>query len=410
MFIVVHFLKSYNTNCTNRDQSGSPKSVIIGGTLRDRESSQSQKSAVRKFLEKDGVYSSKRSKRFGEKLATDIVEKQSCITAQLASFVVNEIFGINQDPKKAALTYLTDINMSDAINAICNLSSDEISTLEKFASGGGSAENESESESDDVESDSKKAKGKKPKVDKKVVSEAKSIISILKLKIRDKGAVDIKGLLVATGGRMSASNTEFNLEAAVSWSHSFTTHKSNRDSDFFSAMDDFSLNSSNGAAYIADAEQNGGSCFYKNFVIDVEQLKRNLSNPSSDLLRNVIADYIQAALTVDPTGKQKTLFAQTNLSAVFFKITDGAPHSLASAFDCAIGEDSFDSQDGNRGYAAPSIEVLARALHEDTTEVDFESSVNLGYVKKTTGANVAYSSITLVDTLPELVKQVVANV
>ena len=46
----LHIIHNYPLSCLCRDENGSPKSVIFGGTIRARISSQSIKRAIREYL------------------------------------------------------------------------------------------------------------------------------------------------------------------------------------------------------------------------------------------------------------------------------------------------------------------------------------------------------------------------
>ena len=68
MFLQIHSLRSFGPSNPNRDDSGSPKTAIYGGRLRQRISSQCIKRAIRLTM-KDGKRESFRTRLLAERVA-----------------------------------------------------------------------------------------------------------------------------------------------------------------------------------------------------------------------------------------------------------------------------------------------------------------------------------------------------
>ena len=66
MVLEIHRLQSFGVSCLNRDDFGTPKTCIVGGTVRSRISSQCLKRAVRMKMHENGVETAVRTRRLAE--------------------------------------------------------------------------------------------------------------------------------------------------------------------------------------------------------------------------------------------------------------------------------------------------------------------------------------------------------
>ena len=98
LYIDVHVLQTVPPSCVNRDDTGSPKTAIYGGTTRARVSSQAWKHAMRAMF-KDEIFD---------------VEKLGLRTKNVLEMVEKEIFAINPlaDGKKLAKDVLTNAGVN----------------------------------------------------------------------------------------------------------------------------------------------------------------------------------------------------------------------------------------------------------------------------------------------------------
>ena len=69
MFLQIHTLRSFGPSNPNRDDTGSPKTAIYGGRLRQRISSQCLKRATSHSTMKDGKRESFRTRLLAERVA-----------------------------------------------------------------------------------------------------------------------------------------------------------------------------------------------------------------------------------------------------------------------------------------------------------------------------------------------------
>ena len=84
-YLDVHVLQTVPPSCVNRDDTGSPKTAIYGGTTRARVSSQAWKHAMREMFRE-------------ELIEPDMLGLR---TKNVISMVAEEILKLNPDAKKA---------------------------------------------------------------------------------------------------------------------------------------------------------------------------------------------------------------------------------------------------------------------------------------------------------------------
>jgi hypothetical protein len=116
-----------------------------------------------------------------------------------------------------------------------------------------------------------------------------------------------------------------------------------------------------GAAHVNEAMFNS-ACFYKHFVIDFEQLKKNLAN-DADLAYKTVRSFLEAAAKATPSGKQHA-FAAFNLPEgvlVELKRDSATPVSYTNAFADPVPEKS------ERGLIGESIARLGQYAHDLAT-------------------------------------------
>ncbi|MGN1149836.1 MAG: type I-E CRISPR-associated protein Cas7/Cse4/CasC, partial [Sutterella sp.] len=93
----MHILQSFSTNCLNRDDTNSVKTVDIGGAKRTRISSQCLKRASRVQMHEDGIKTGIRSRGFAERITAMISAERGdetpAETLECASEVVKALGG-----------------------------------------------------------------------------------------------------------------------------------------------------------------------------------------------------------------------------------------------------------------------------------------------------------------------------
>lgn len=288
-FIQLHILTSYPPANLNRDDTGRPKTAVLGGALRLRVSSQSLKRAWRTsdlFESALGGHLGVRTKSIGK----DVYEviKGAGIDDKKAREWARKIAGcfgkIKSDKKN-------DNDEDLQIEQLAHLLPAEQAAVMALARA--CAQRKSEPE------------------------EAE-----LKLLTRDAHAVD-----VAMFGRMLADSADFNVEAAVQVAHAFTVHRAEVEDDYFSAVDDLNPR---GAGHIGERGY-GAGLFYLYLCINRTLLKENLHG-DDQLTGKALEALLEAVAKVSPTGMQNSFASRAYASFILAEKGSQQPRSLSQAF------------------------------------------------------------------------------
>lgn len=291
-FIQLHLLTSYPPSNLNRDDLGRPKTAIMGGKTRLRVSSQSMKRAWRT------------SDQFESALAGHIGTR----TKEMGVEVYNALIGkgvADGKAKKWAKQIAEVFGKSKKANTNKPLEELEIEQLAHFSP------------------EEKAAIG--VLVDKLAVSNTEPTSDDLKLLRKNHTAVDISMF-----GRMLASASAFNTEAAVQVAHAITVHEVAVEDDYFTAVDDLNNGEDDlGAAHIGETEF-GAGLFYLYICINRDLLEKNLGDKA--LADESLKALVEAAAKVSPTGKQNSFASRAYSSYILAEKGDQQPRSLSVAF------------------------------------------------------------------------------
>ena len=156
---------------------------------------------------------------------------------------------------------------------------------------------------------------------------------------------------VALFGRMLADRKELNVDAAAQVAHAISTHRVDRESDFFTAVDDWTQADEADAGMLGTVEFNS-SCQYRYAVVNYDQLLRNLGGDNVLARRGLLA-FLKAAVQAIPSGKQNTFAAHNLPSFIAVAVHEGQPVSLANAFEMPV-------KPGHNGLAAASVIELQK--------------------------------------------------
>lgn len=214
--------------------------------------------------------------------------------------------------------------------------------------------------------------------------------------LRRKGAGSVD---VALYGRMLANLPEGNADASCQVAHAISTHRVDRDFDYFTAVDDESPEDSSGAGMIGTVEFNS-SVYYRYSVVDLDQLNQNLDGDSA-LTTEAIAAYARAVVEAAPSGKQNTFAAHNLPSVVLVTLRrEQGPRSLTNAFETPVNG-------SNGGFVRPSAEKL----RDYWSRVDEAyGRADVAWVLDLTGTFDGSTPASKVDSLDELVAAVRAAV
>ena len=313
-FLQLHLLTFYPPANLNRDDTGRPKSAIIGGEPRLRVSSQALKRAWRTsdvFAGKLGDHRGERTQRLGAVIEAHLLERNT--PAEEAREIAREVasaFGKVKGDKDPNPTYTEQLAF---------VSPEERSAALAFA-------------------EARVAKARDA-ADKKALA--------LELLRKTDTAADI-----AMFGRLLADAPDFNREAAVAVAHAFTTHRVVVEDDYYTAVDDLKRPSEDaGAGFVGEAGF-GAGVFYLYLCVDRDLLARNLGDDAA-LTRTAIEALVEAAAKVGPSGKRASFASYARTSYLLAEKGDATPRTLAAAFVRPIGADH-----GINDYLGASVHAL----------------------------------------------------
>jgi len=293
-FVQLHLLISYPPANLNRDDTGNPKTARMGGVERLRVSSQSLKRAWRtseQFQQALVGSIGTRTKRLGVEVfealtAAGIGEKQAKDWAgQIA-----KVYGAVKKDNPLEIEQLVHV------------APEERATLDALVA--------------------TLAQDKRAPTDEE-----------LDTLLHAQTAVDI-----AMFGRMLASKTQFNGEAAVQVAHALGVHASAIEDDYFTAVDDLNQNEP-GAAHIGESGF-AAAVFYQYLCIDRDLLKKNLGGDET-LTRKTLRALTEAALKVGPSGKQNSFASRAYAHYALAEKGPQQPRSLSLAFVKPVSGDDY---------------------------------------------------------------------
>lgn len=293
-FVQLHVLTAYPPANLNRDDTGRPKTALLGDAQRLRISSQSLKRAWRTSdvfeatLGRDHL--GQRTKRLGIELHA--VLTQAGVADKPAREWARAIAG---QFGKLKADKVTDAADDLQIEQLAHVGPDERAAAQALA---------------------------------KACAERKSAPAAEELNLlrKPREAVDI-----AMFGRMLADSPGFNVEAAVQVAHAITVHKAAVEDDYFSAVDDLNAGlEDKGAGHIGERGY-GAGLFYQYLCIDRELLRDNLGG-DPDLSGRALQALLHAVTQVAPTGMQNSFGSRAYASYLLAEKGNQQPRSLVQAF------------------------------------------------------------------------------
>ncbi|UWE08712.1 type I-E CRISPR-associated protein Cas7/Cse4/CasC [Actinacidiphila bryophytorum] len=328
-FVDIHVLQSVPFANLNRDDTNSVKTVLYGNTVRTRVSSQSWKRAVRERFQEHIGQAALRTRRIGERVTRELIERGwPQDLAQRAgghiaagSSIKFELAKNPDDPKQVlankvltnAMVYVPETAVAD----LADLAEQHRTALEEAA---------------DV---------KKP-ADKSVLPKER-IETILRSR---NGVINLFG-------RMLAEVDSAGVDGAVQVAHALTTHETDVELDYFSAVDDItsSWGDATGSAHMGHAEFSAGT-FYRFATVDLRDLTANIGDEPAaarELIEAFLASFIESL----PQAKKNSTAPHTIPGLVHISVRSDRPLSYAAAFERPVRA----AAEG--GFAANSVVELA---------------------------------------------------
>jgi CRISPR system Cascade subunit CasC len=295
----LHVLQTVVPSNLNRDDTGSPKDALFGGVRRARISSQAQKRAVRVAFQEWLLLDSKARAVRTKRVMSELVRRlgDSGVPADKAELAVeNALNALGFGVKDRKTEYLLFLGARE-LDRLADLL---LTHLESLAA--------------------TETKGKKKaEVDAELKKALESVLDGGK-------AVDL-----ALFGRMLADRPELARDAAAQVAHAISTHKVDREFDFYTAVDDLNPREETGAGMMGDVEFYSAT-LYRYALVDLQKLLENLQGDKELALQGALA-FLKAFTLTLPSGKQNTFAAHNPPLFVAFRAGAGLPRNLATAFE-----------------------------------------------------------------------------
>lgn len=349
-FINYHVLISHSPSCLNRDDMNMQKTAVFGGVNRVRVSSQSLKRSMRmsdysRMMLGEPSLRSRDLDKLKSRLNDSLKDRYSAEVVNRAIELISGKEGISAGIEGDAVAPWS----VEEVAYFCGLIQDG-------------------------EQDTKK-------LEKLIEKESRPFRAAMA------DAVDI-----ALSGRMATSGLMSSLpvDGALAVAHAITTHSVEpQDVDWFTAVDDLTVDAGETGAGHLNTQQFSAGVFYRYASLNLRQLQVNLGlipdikseetaesrKQALDIARHVL----HMLTTVVPSAKQQS-FAAHNLADFAIVSFSSQPISLANAFEAPV------SRERNGGFLAPSIQKLseywerineAYGLDEQAKAFSIESGIKL---------------------------------
>ena len=332
LYVELHALRSYPPSNLNRDDLGSPKSIVFGGERRVRVSSQCLKRTWRMSpffrgeLAEDqlGVRTQRMPEQVFKKLTAAYDDKARAglesLFAALGKKAAKEESGgddateddaggaekaetAQQESKAAKTDHLLFVSVQeiDEVVAFANAEKEELAKVVKT-------------------------------VKKKLVADAKTLEKLrkkLEQHLEEKckrNAVD-----VALFGRFLTSDEFGECNAALQVAHALGTQKLDLEYDYFTAVDDLQPSGETGAGHLGETEL-CSSVLYEYAVCDVPLLVQNLGGDAALAAKAMKAIALAICRSIFEKAKRNGTAPHTPADFLEVVIRRDAPMSLANAF------------------------------------------------------------------------------
>lgn len=317
--IDIHIIQSVPPSNINRDDNGSPKTAVYGGTRRARVSSQAWKRAVRDSYGSllDLSELGTRTKRAAELIADRIEKLQPGTTREDAlRGAWGALAGLKLKEEKARKSKADTEPKPSTTQYLVFFSHPQLDKLAELA----------------LQHDL----GAVPP------REAKAAVQ------------QDHGISLALFGRMVADDPELNVDASVQVAHALSTHAVDPEFDFYTAVDDHNPNEETGAGMMGTIEFNS-STMYRYATISLDGLNKTLGD--ADATARAVEAFLKGFVTAMPSGKQNTFANGTLPHGVVVTARRGQGVNLVGAFEEAVPV-------SDSGYIAKSCEALTRHATE----------------------------------------------
>ncbi|MFD8262115.1 type I-E CRISPR-associated protein Cas7/Cse4/CasC [Streptomyces griseoluteus] len=296
LYIDLHVLQTVPPANLNRDDQGNPKEAIYGGVRRSRVSSQAWKRATRQHFDTRAPEPDRatRTKRIAAELTTRIARNTSLDrenAARIAAALLAQL-GLSQGKKAGDTAYLLFYGNAqlDAVADLVTTRAAELAALED-----------------------------------KELSEAVQELPV--------ASTFTTGhpVGVALFGRMVADIPKLNVDAAVQVAHALSTHETQLEFDYYTAVDDKNEKDETGAGMIGTIGFNSAT-LYRYATLGLAQLTGNLGGDAEAAL-DAVDRFVESFVLSAPTGYQNSFAHRTRPSVIAVVVRTDQPVNLVSAFE-----------------------------------------------------------------------------
>lgn len=308
-FIDIHVIQSVPFANLNRDDTNSVKTVQYGNALRTRVSSQSWKRALREVFQQHIGEAALRTRRIGERVTGELLGRQwpeplaQRAGAHIAagSSIKFELAKKKDDPGQTipnkvltnAMVYVPETAVSD----LADLAEEHRAALEA-------------------------AKDIKKTGDKSVLP-----------KDRIEAVLRTRNGVINLFGRMLAEVDDAGVDGSVQVAHALTTHRTDVELDYFSAVDDITSHwqDETGSGHMGHAEFSAGT-FYRYATVDLRDLQTNIgAEPAAT--RELVSAFLASFIESLPQAKKNSTAPHTIPDLVHIAVRTDRPLSYAAAFE-----------------------------------------------------------------------------
>ncbi|MFF3589011.1 type I-E CRISPR-associated protein Cas7/Cse4/CasC [Streptomyces sp. NPDC002387] len=337
-YLDLHAVQHYPPSCLNRGEYNEPKTLTIGNALRAIVSSQNQKRNWRLELEAELDEPASRTRMLPPRVAAAL--REAGWSEELAHFAAGQIArsaipkGLDTNPAEGhrtqAMLLVAAKNIVEDLTAVCIR---HRPALEKVLS-------DFTASKDTKEQDSGKSRsGKKPAAPPAVLP-AQEVAACL---TRRTATINLFG-------RMLAGLSDAEVAGAVQVAPAFTTHNSDLQPDFFTAVEDWPAPGDKGSAHLDTAFLTTGA-FYRFTTVNITDLTRNLDGNQDEAL-NLVGLFIRAFIMTVPPAKKTSTAPHTVPDLVAYTVRDRRPVTYAGAFEQPVKAAPYG------GYLTPTYQAL----------------------------------------------------
>lgn len=303
LYIDVHILQTVPPANLNRDDQGNPKEAIYGGVRRSRVSSQAWKRASRRHFDDQVPETDRttRTKRITSELTNRIAHHTNLgrdDAGRIATALLAQL-GLSQGKKAGDTAYLLFYGNAqlDAVAALVTGHADDLAAL-----------------------------------DEKALAEAAEELPVVQTFTTG------HSVGVALFGRMVADIPKLNVDAAVQVAHALSTHETQLEFDYYTAVDDRNDKDETGAGMIGTIGFNSAT-LYRYATVGFAQLADNLGGDTEAALE-ALDRFVESFTLSAPTGYQNSFAHRTRPSLVAVVVRTDQPVNLVSAFEDAIAAEA----------------------------------------------------------------------